>query len=358
MSAKSISKMTLAELKSVSDFLGISYATNVNKQELKMAIRSSNLVSNIKILNNGNIEFFDKKDNKTKNINLQQAKEAIEEQKEKEKKAQQALEEQKKREESATKTILKVIEGKKGRDEVREIVEKKNQEVVRGQKVGDSSKAVQKILRAKKSEKERQDKEKDLVERVNKKKDEAIETLQKVTRGKKEREELGQMKTKKEIKEMLDSFKQHKADRERFEKAQEEEQKRYREDMEKERESKERELKATQRREKMREKKQSALKEEQNKFIKDRQDEQEKQAGPEPDEEYKKINKKNVKDMNPKQNKKFSENVLNTSVSPVVPTSDFKKLDDQRKKRFLFGSTKITFRRPEDVTRKSKTMLF
>jgi len=62
--------------------------------------------------------------------------------------------------------------------------------------------------------------------------------------------------------------------------------------------------------------------------------------------------------MNPKQNKKLSENVLNTSVSPVVPTSEFKKLDDQRKKRFLFGSTKITFRRPEDVSRKSKTMLF
>ena len=62
--------------------------------------------------------------------------------------------------------------------------------------------------------------------------------------------------------------------------------------------------------------------------------------------------------MNVKQNEKISKDKLNTKVEPVVPTSDFHKLEDKRKKRFLFSNQKITFRRPEDVAKKAKTMLF
>ena len=79
---------------------------------------------------------------------------------------------------------------------------------------------------------------------------------------------------------------------------------------------------------------------------------------PEEPRQYKRINKKNVKDMNVKQNEKISKDKLNTKVEPVVKTSEFNKFQDQRNKRFLFGQTKITFRRPEDVVKKSRSMLY
>lgn len=80
----------------------------------------------------------------------------------------------------------------------------------------------------------------------------------------------------------------------------------------------------------------------------------------EPAEEpqYKKIDKKNVKDMNVKQNKKIPLEKLNTHLESPAPTAVINQQEEKRKKRFLFGTTKITFRRPEDVAKKAKTMLF
>jgi len=75
--------------------------------------------------------------------------------------------------------------------------------------------------------------------------------------------------------------------------------------------------------------------------------------------EFKKPTKKNMKDMNPKQNKTIPKDKLNTKVETPAPTKAFDDEEDKRKKRFsLFSSKKITFRRPEDIAKKSRALIF
>jgi len=75
--------------------------------------------------------------------------------------------------------------------------------------------------------------------------------------------------------------------------------------------------------------------------------------------EFKKPTKKNMKDMNPKQNRTIPKDKLNTKVETPAPTKAFDEEEDKRKKRFsLFSSKKITFRRPEDIAKKSRALIF